>query len=224
MRLENVTKKYGSQLVLDNLTLEIAQGEILCVLGASGCGKTTLLNILAGLTSFDGRMEGGAEKPSYIFQEHRLLPNLSVFQNVQYVGGDEQKAERLFKRVQMWDKKDKRPSKLSGGEKQRAAIVRAFSVDFDLLLMDEPFSSLDTALKIRLLSMVAELWSEERQNRRAVFVTHDIEEALMIADRIVVLKEGKIAFDEHIDRTLTPRAYAAETPLREKLLSALMHE
>ena len=117
---------------------------------------------------------------------------------------------------------DKRPDALSGGEKQRAAIARAFLAPARLLLMDEPFSSLDTALKIRLMGVFAQLWTTSAEEKRtAIFVTHDLEEALMLADRIVVLKKGKIAADVSLHRREFPSPSAAPSKQREKLHTVL---
>ena len=229
MKFKSVTKTYGKQTVLKDFSLDIHGGEILCVLGGSGGGKTTLLNLLAGLISPDGgKIEEVPERLSYIFQEPRLLPNLSVEKNLLFVGATLERAEEMLKATEIYKQKDKRPEYLSGGEKQRVAIARAFSVDFDLLLMDEPFSSLDTGLKIRLIETFAKLWKgylESGKKRTAVFVTHDIEEALMLADRIAVLKDGKIVFDRKVERSQTqyPSPYGATTPLREEILKVLLN-
>ena len=195
-------------------------------LGDSGGGKTTILQILSGLIPFEGEKEGVPEKISYIFQEPRLLPNLTIKQNLSFVGAEPERSEPILKAMEIYEKADRRPEYLSGGERQRAAIARAFAVDFDLLLMDEPFSSLDTALKIRLIRVFAELWKEYGQSgekKTAVFVTHDLEEALMLADRIVALKGGKIVLDTRIEREEFPSPYGKQTPMREKILTTLLN-
>ena len=212
-----ISKKYGERVVFDGLDLEIEEGKITCILGASGVGKTTLLNILAGLTDFEGEAEL-PEKVGYIFQEPRLLPNLTVAQNLSYAGGRVEVIEELLEIAGLSALKNKRPKSLSGGEKQRVAIVRAFASGAKTMLLDEPFSSLDTAMKIRLLDAFATLWKREKVT--AVAVTHDIEEALTIAHRIVVLKDGKVIFDRVLDREV-PAKYGAFSPLRDDLLNAL---
>jgi NitT/TauT family transport system ATP-binding protein len=213
-----ISKSYETKKVFDGLTIDVTEGEILCVLGESGCGKTTLLNILAGFTSYKGELFGVPEKVGYIFQEPRLLPNLTVAQNLAYAGGRVEVIEELLEIAGLSGFKNKRPKSLSGGEKQRVAIVRAFASGAKVLLLDEPFSSLDTAMKIRLLDAFATLW--KRENVTAVAVTHDIEEALTIAHRIVVLKDGKVIFDRVLDREV-PAKYGAFSPLRDDLLNAL---
>lgn len=226
MKLIDISKSYKTQTVFDRFSLDIEQGKILCILGVSGAGKTTLLNILAGLTDYSGRIEGKTQNVSYIFQEPRLLPALTIRQNLSFVGATPDRIDRLLKGVELSHYADKRPKELSGGEKQRASIARAFCIPFDLLLMDEPFSSLDTALKIRLTDLFASLWREENKTgaKTAVFVTHDLEEALALADRVIVLRDGKIAFDLPISRTQFPLPYGHGCPEREKLLSVLLGE
>ena len=167
MRLQ-ISKSYGETQVFDNFALEIADGEVLCVLGASGVGKTTLLNILAGLTDCVGEKEGIPDSVGYIFQEPRLLPNLTVKQNLFYTGANAERIEETLRAVDLLAKVDKKPASLSGGEKQRVAIARAFLSDAELLLLDEPFSSLDMALKIRLWQVFARLWKQEKERKKRI--------------------------------------------------------
>lgn len=217
-----ISKSYGKQVVFDGLELDIDEGKILCVLGESGGGKTTLLNILAGLTAYDGAIDGAPKKVGYIFQEPRLLPNLTVEQNLRYVGGTPEKIDELLKKTEMTAYRNKKPSALSGGERQRVAFARAFLSDGDMLLLDEPFSSLDTALKIRLAGVFAGLWRSAQKT--TVFVTHDIEDACMLAHRVVVLRGGKIALDLDMGEGKLPRPYGKSSALKEKILAALLDE
>lgn len=191
-------------------------------MGESGGGKTTLLNILAGLVPFSGNLSGVPKRVSYIFQEPRLLPNMTVKQNLAYAGGAPEKIDDILEKTELIKCADKRPGELSGGEKQRVSLARAFLIPSELLLMDEPFSSLDTALKIRLTEVFARLWKSLPEKRTAVFVTHDLEEALMLADRIIVLKSGQVAADVSLKREVFPSAYAAPCEERQKLLSVLL--
>lgn len=217
-----ISKSYGKQVLFDSFSLDIREGEILCVLGESGCGKTTLLNILAGLTDYEGVLDGVPKKVGYVFQEARLLPNLTVEGNLRYVGGSADKITEILEKTELSALRNKRVNFLSGGEKQRVAIARAFLSDASLLLLDEPFSSLDTARKIRLARVVAELWKEK--TRTAVFVTHDVEEACMLANRVVVLREGKIALDIRMSAGEVPRDYGVESEAKKKILSVLLAE
>ncbi len=216
-----ISKSYGDQQLFKDFFLELAQGEISCVLGASGCGKTTLLNILAGLTDCEGAVENLPARVGYIFQEPRLLPNLSVTQNLEYVGGRYEDIEKNLEKMEIISVKDKRPKALSGGEKQRVAIARAFLTAAPLLLLDEPFSSLDTGLKVRLGRAFIDLWREKKPT--VVFVTHDIEEACMLAHRVVVLKEKEVALDMRMPEGDLPRDYGTLARAKERLLGALMN-
>ena len=218
----HISKTYGKQTVFEKFDLEIEEGKILCVLGESGGGKTTLLNILAGLTDYDGEIEGAPKKVGYIFQEPRLLPNLTVEENLRFVGGTPEKIDQLLEKTEMTACKDKKPRALSGGEKQRVAFARAFLSDGDALLLDEPFSSLDTALKIRLAQTFASLW--KTSPKTTVFVTHDIEDACMLAHRVVVLRGGKIALDLELENSDLPRPYGKNSALKDKILSAMLGE
>ena len=225
MELISLCKSYSTRKIFEEFSLPIEDGKILCILGESGGGKTTLLNILAGLTSYRGTLSGVPEQVSYIFQEPRLLPNLTVRGNLRYAGGGKKEIDDILEKTELTHCANKRPGTLSGGEKQRVSIARAFLIPSPLLLMDEPFSSLDTALKIRLAGVFAKLWTEEKNAgilRTAVFVTHDLEEALMLADRVVVLRKGRIAADESLTKSQFPAPYASPSPEREKLLSVLL--
>ena len=219
-----ISKSYGEQTVFDGFSLDIQEGQILCILGESGGGKTTLLKSLARLISFDGELENVPEKVGYIFQEPRLLQNLTIEENLQYVGGKVESIEDILRKTELFDMRKKRPKELSGGEKQRVAIARAFLSDAPLLLLDEPFSSLDMALKIRLSNVFADLWKSKRPT--VVYVTHDVEEACMLGQRIIVLKGGKAVCDVNAEELCVgknlPRGYGKEMVLKETLLNALL--
>ncbi|MBQ3220920.1 MAG: ATP-binding cassette domain-containing protein [Clostridia bacterium] len=219
MKIENLTKKYGERTVFNRLSMEITEGEISCVLGASGVGKTTLLRALAGLTDFEGEIDAPAHS-AFVFQEPRLLAHLTVEENLRFACGDSPRIEEIMKKTEIYAYKDKRAGRLSGGEQQRVAIARAFLSNAPLLLLDEPFSSLDTALKIRLIGAFAKLWQEE--HRTAVMVTHDIEEAWMIGHRIVVLDEGKIVYDYRPTRSAFPTPYGEKSAGKDELLQVLL--
>ena len=221
MKLTGVTKRFQDKAVFENFSLEIIEGEITCVLGASGVGKTTLLRVLAGLTEFEGEVQG-ARPSAFVFQEARLLPHLSVEENLRFACGDRAETEAVMQKTEVFAYKDKRAGKLSGGEQQRVAIARAFLSSAPLLLLDEPFSSLDTALKIRLMEAFAKLWQEDK--RTVVMVTHDVEEACMIGHRIVVLGEGKILYDYRPTRSVFPTPYGEKSAEKEKLLQVLLQE
>ncbi len=196
MRVRQLGKRFRDTVVFDGLDADFRESGITAVLGPSGCGKTTLLNLLAGMTSPDsGSVETGAGRViSYLFQEPRLLPWFTVRQNVEFVlrerMGNRERSEtvgRVLSLVGLEGSADAYPRQLSGGMKQRAALARAFAFPSDIILMDEPFQALDLALKLSLLDAFEDLWTAER--RTAVFVTHDIQEAILLGDVIMILSQ-----------------------------------
>lgn len=193
IELKKINMSYGDTCVLDNITFDIEEKHITCIVGPSGCGKSTILNILSGRFKPDGgniiNLEG--KKISYVFQKPRLIPWLSIVKNMEFVLGktkeDNEKISYWLNLVELSGYEDAYPSKLSGGMEQRAALARAFMVQSELLLMDEPFKGLDEPLKLRMLNLVHRRWKESQKT--IVFVTHDIREALLLGDKIIVLKE-----------------------------------
>lgn len=185
--INKLEKEYQGLRVLAGLDFALKKGEIVCLLGPSGAGKTTLLNIMAGLSAPSAGSCRVFGKLSYVFQEDRLLPWKTVLQNVMFPGGkpDEEKAKAILEKLGLIDFVNYYPAQLSGGMSQRAAIARAFYAGGDLLLMDEPFQSLDMELRLRLIKELIGLW-EVRRNT-IFFVTHNLEEAILLGHRILVL-------------------------------------
>ncbi len=219
MRLTGIEKRYGERLVLDGLSLELPVGEITCILGRSGAGKTTLLNILAGLLPYEGEIAPLPKQVGYVFQESRLLPYLTVRENLLYAGGDEQRISELLDKAGLTALSERKAGSLSGGEKRRVALLRAFCIDADLVLLDEPFSALDTVSKAQMLGFA---WDLIRGGgKRAVFVTHDLDEAIAIADTVAVLDEGKIAFTMRLPVANEPREYGKYLNERQQLLEVM---
>ncbi len=228
MKLEHVCKQYGSVRALDDLTLEIGEGAITAVLGESGAGKTTLLNAIAGRISYEGEIGGvRGEKPrrradcSYLFQTSMLLPHLTAEGNIKFVLPKSEwgKIGEMLARVGLAGREKARPAELSGGERRRVAIARAFLFPHRLLLMDEPFSSLDLSLKKSLAELVVSLWRERGDT--VVFVTHDVHEAALLASRAVVLKAGKVAADLPVEGEY-PRDFGKLSYTEELLVRALL--
>ena len=220
IRLKDISKRYGALCVYDHFDLDIEEGKITCILGSSGSGKTTLLNILSGLTSYEGEIDP-QKKCAYIFQQPRLVPNLTVRGNLKLVCREEEKIVSMLEKVELSDKADAYPVELSGGQAQRVSVARAFLYPSDLLLMDEPFSSLDTALKIRLIEVFCSLWREEK--RTVVFVTHDAEEAYMLSHRALAVEGGKIVADVRDDSPV-PRKYGEDSLYRQKIVQAILQQ
>lgn len=191
--INKLNKKYGNQVVFDNLEITFDDNVINCILGASGCGKTTLLNIISGLEKYEyGDIKGAEEATfSYIFQEPRLLDWYSVEENMWYIMGNidtvlaKTRIERYLDVTGLSRFRKYIPQQLSGGMKQRLSIARAFAFPSSILLMDEPFKGLDIKLKRDLTEEFVKLWNEDR--RTVLFVTHDPSEALMTADNIHIV-------------------------------------
>ena len=222
MILKDVCKKYGRITALDHVSLALNEGEITAVLGESGAGKTTLLNVLAGQTAFEGSVEG-RKTCSYLFQLPKLLPNLTADQNLKFVLPKSLHAAAggILAKVGLAGRERAYPHELSGGERQRVAIARAFLYPHEMLLMDEPFASLDLSLKKSLIELVASLWAQSKNT--IVFVTHDVHEAATLAHRAIVLKHGRIVADLAAEGA-PPRDFFAHTTCEEQLVHILTEE
>ncbi len=208
--IESLSKSFESKkenLVLSNLSMQVAKGEFLTLVGASGSGKSTLLNIIAGLDKPSEGIVSVQGKVSLMFQDSTLLPWLTALENVKLalklVGVAEplrtQRSEELLTMVRLQDHMNKKPHELSGGMKQRVAIARALSQDSSVLLMDEPFAALD-AMTRDLMHDEVELIAKEN-NLTVVFVTHNMREAVRLGDRVLLLghNPGRIVHEERVD-------------------------
>lgn len=223
VEVRGLTRVFHANMVLQNLHLSIRAGEFVALLGRSGSGKSTLLRTLAGL---DAAPPGVLSVPSaraVVFQEPRLLPWKRVWQNVT-LGLRERdardRAEAALAEVGLNHRLNAWPLTLSGGEAQRAALARALVRAPQLLLLDEPFAALDALTRLKMQSLVTELWQMHRP--AVLFVTHDVDEALLLADRILVLERGKIELDMMV-RMARPRRHGAcgFEEIRARLLVAL---
>ncbi len=191
--LDNVDIGYPQKEVFSSFSLTIEDKKILAVLGNSGCGKSTLMNAISGVLGYSGNATGIPNSISYIFQNQALLPNLTVYGNLDYAIKHiiKDKAQRAniiigtLVEVGLVDSKDKYPHQLSIGMAQRVNMARAFIFPSELVIMDEPFRGLDIGTKSRLMKYFLRLWNKSK--RTVIFVTHTIEEALELSDRIIVL-------------------------------------
>jgi sulfonate transport system ATP-binding protein len=194
--LHQVRRVFGERAVLDSFELTIRSAEFVAILGPSGTGKTTLLRLLSGLDQADRGTVRVARRRSVVFQEPRLVPAKRVWQNVvlgQRGPVARQRAVAALTEVGLANHVDAWPNTLSGGEAQRVALARAMVREPSLLLLDEPFASLDALTRIRMHELVAQLW--QRHRPAVVLVTHDVDEAILLADRVIVLSRGRVTLD-----------------------------
>jgi len=199
-----------ADLVLHDVDLHIKDGEFVCIIGHSGCGKSTLLNIVAGLLPPDGGqveiggrpIAGPSTDRAMVFQHYSLFPWMTAKNNVVFgirqakrtlkKNQAQQLAQEYLQKVGMEQAGAKYPYQLSGGMQQRVAIARALAMDSQILLLDEPFGALDAKRRAELQQLLADLWDAGSHRKTVIFVTHDIEEAILLADRIVFMRPGKI--------------------------------
>lgn len=212
IKIKNVTvsfkSKKGLYTALEDISLDIKKGEIISLIGHSGCGKSTLMNTISGMVNptsgeviaNEQVVKGPGPDRGIVFQNYSLLPWLTVFQNIyeaidssfKNISKEEKKAivEKNLKMVNLWEHQHKLPGHLSGGMKQRVAIARAFAINPKILLLDEPFGALDALTKSAMHIELLKLWNLDNRDKTIVMVTHDIEEAIFLSDRVVVLNNG----------------------------------
>lgn len=208
LRLENLTKKFGNLVAVDHVNLEIEEGEFICFLGPSGCGKTTVLRMITGFETvtegkiiFDEKVINDLipQKREFgiVFQSYALFPNMTVEENVAFglkvrkmsKKGIAERVDQMLDLIGLRDWRHLYPAQLSGGQQQRVALVRALAPNPQVLLLDEPLSALDAKIRVRLRAEVKRLQQELKKTM--IYVTHDQEEALSIADRVVVMEMGQ---------------------------------
>ena len=233
LRINGVSKSFGEQPVLHELNLTIQEGQFVAVVGRSGCGKSTLLRLLAGLElptaggiTIDGEVVNGLrESTTVMFQDSRLIPWKTVIDNVGLgLKGDwRPRAEAALRQVGLDNRKHNWPNTLSGGQKQRVALARALVRKPKLLLLDEPLSALDALTKLEMQQLIASLWGTQRFT--TLLVTHDVNEAVRLADRILLIDRGRVALDVVNDiarpRQVTDTAFGK---LEKRVLERIFEE
>jgi len=219
-----VGKSFGDRTVLDGLDVTVARGEFVALLGASGSGKTTLLRILAGLEAASDGDVLVPELRTVVYQEPRLVASMRVWRNV-VIGLPSASATRLratdaLREVGLEERANAWPRHAVGGEAQRVALARALVREPRLLLLDEPFAALDALTRLKMQDLVADLCARHRPG--VLLVTHDVEEAVLLADRVLVLREGRISLDVAVDLPRPRRIGGAPFgALRDRLLAEL---
>lgn len=208
LELKNIVKKYGNNVILDDISLQIKEGEIVSILGPSGSGKTTLLNLILGITDissgkiiYDGEdiTNVPLEKRGFniVFQDYALFPNLTAYENIVYGLRNkpgistEQDVQDFIHLLGLEEHLNKRISQLSGGQKQRVALARTMVMKPKILLLDEPLSALDGVIKESIKSKIKEIAREF--SLTTIIVTHDPEEALTLSDKVLIINDGEIA-------------------------------
>ena len=208
LELKNIVKKYGNNVILDDISLQIKKGEIVSILGPSGSGKTTLLNLILGITdissgkiTYDGEdiTNVPLEKRGFniVFQDYALFPNLTAYENIVYGLRNkpgistEQDVQDFIHLLGLEEHLNKRISQLSGGQKQRVALARTMVMKPKILLLDEPLSALDGVIKESIKSKIKEIAREF--SLTTIIVTHDPEEALTLSDKVLIINDGEIA-------------------------------
>lgn len=233
LKIDNVYKEYqgrnGKTIALNGVSLDIRENEFICVVGPSGCGKSTLLNIIAGLleptsgtVSLDGKViEGTGVERGVVFQQYALFPWRTVLKNVMFPlemkkvpkAEAEAIARKYIKSVGLEGFEKSFPKELSGGMKQRVAIARAYAANPEVLLLDEPFGALDAQTRVQLQSELLETW--EKEKKTCFFITHDVDEAVILAQRVIIMsaRPGRIKKIVDIDIPY-PRTQATKTDPR----------
>ncbi|MCH4886052.1 ABC transporter ATP-binding protein [Acidaminobacter sp. JC074] len=210
IKLENISKTFDKHQVIENFSMDIEDGQVICLLGPSGSGKTTILKMLSGLdTHFKGSIKGLEDKSvSYVFQESRLLPWLTVKENLLYVLEDKLPIDKIHDHIQYFLDQvglssfiNAYPNTLSGGMKQRVSLARAFACPHDILLLDEPFQGLDSDLKEQLMSLLERLIGQDEST--VIMVTHDLSEAFRLGDKVFRLIGQPITEYEEIIESLS---------------------
>ncbi|MDR1367238.1 MAG: ATP-binding cassette domain-containing protein [Candidatus Accumulibacter sp.] len=215
VRVRGLVKRFGDREVLRELNLEIPRGEFVCVVGRSGCGKSTFLRLLAGLEEIssgtvdfgDSPAKGRRKDARIMFQDPRLLPWRTVIENIAigFSGGEiDGQAREVAKQVGLADRADDWPGRLSGGQRQRVALARALIHRPRLLLLDEPLGALDALTRLEMQRLIENVWKQHEFT--AVLVTHDVSEATILGDRILLIEDGCVTLDEKVDLP-RPREY-----------------
>ncbi len=223
MIIKNLNLSYGNNVLYKDFSLDVLDSEVTCILGKSGCGKTSFLNVLCNNVKYSGNVIN-EEKIGYVFQTPRLINSISVKKNLELVlkNKDENRIDNILKELEIYELKNKYPSEISGGEASRVAIARALLFEPKILLLDEPFTGLDVVRKNNLIKKLKQMVLDRKIG--LVYVTHDVDEALLIANRVLVFDERpvKIKLDLKIDGQERDLYLKEINEAREKIYSKLL--
>lgn len=218
LKAVNLSKNFGNLKVIDNISFDLKKDESIAFLGPSGCGKTTILRILANLEqNFHGSILRNCSSIGYVFQEPRLIPWKTVFDNLKFVKDDNEEIIRTLSMLKIEQFANYLPAKLSGGMRQRVNLARALITKPEILFLDEPFSSLDLHTKISIINDIIE--KRKELNFSMVIVTHDVREAILLSDRIILLSEkpSKVIF-EYQTRDVTKDIFSPDFKDMESMI------
>ena len=199
IEIKNLCVNFDNKVIYNNFNISFEENCITAILGKSGSGKTTLFNVLNNTINFEGELVNNHSQKSMVYSTPRLIPTMTIMENLKFILKSDNFLE-ILKEVDLYDSKDKYPDELSSGMAQRVSLIRAFLYPCKILLMDEPFVNLDIALKYKLMDMFKKLW--EKQKPTTLLISHDIDDALYLADRIILIDNGKIILDLNNDKTL----------------------
>ncbi|WP_269920398.1 ABC transporter ATP-binding protein [Caldifermentibacillus hisashii] len=224
--LKDVGKSFGDNEVLKDINLSIESGSFTAIVGRSGCGKSTLLRIIAkleeiskGSLSFSKKQEK-EPKIRIMFQDDRLIPWKNILKNIELGAVNQTVAKESLEKVGLIDKQRDWPDQLSGGQKQRVALARALASNPDILLFDEPLGALDALTRIEMQNLIENLWHE--QQFTSLLVTHDVTEAVRLADRVIVIDKGTIQLDEKINLPRPRERNDKFTYYEQKILNQIL--
>lgn len=229
IQIRDVGRKFGEHEVLKKINLDIKAGEFVAIVGKSGCGKSTLLRLISGLDAvstgeikINQKTEALGEGVKFLFQEARLLPWKKVWKNIALTSKDKSRtaAVEALKSVKLEDKADEWPDVLSGGQKQRVSLARALSSEPRVLLLDEPLGALDALTRIEMQVLIENLWKEK--GFTVILVTHDVSEAVYLADRVILIEEGEITMDDRITLARPRERDASFMYFEEKILNRVL--
>lgn len=228
LEISDLQKSFGNHEVLKNINLKINKGEFIAIVGKSGCGKSTLLRLIAGLESADAGeillegepFEGKNPIAKVMFQDGRLLPWKKVLQNVGLglKNGWKERAERGLEQVGLANRANDWPFVLSGGQRQRVALARALVHEPEILLLDEPLGALDALTRIEMQQLIMDLW--EGKKFTAILVTHDVEEAVSLANKVILIEDGKIVLNHPVK---LPYPRKREHPLFSSTVNTILN-
>ena len=240
LELKNLTKSFGTNQVLKGIDMKIEEGEFITLLGSSGCGKTTTLRIIAGLEEPDEgqvllngtditALEPNHRDINTVFQNYALFPYMNVEKNISYglrlkkVPKEEikKRVEEMLSMVQLEGYGKRKPEELSGGQKQRVALARALASDPKILLLDEPLGALDALTRMEMQTLIERLWAEK--GITALLVTHDVGEAVYLADRVILIEEGEITMDQPIELARPRERDQSFAYYEQKILDRVVH-